>query len=206
MKPDDIEALSFKIIEEEAGQHDFSADRWTIVRRMIHTSADFEYLQSVRFHPAAVQAGINAIVSGRPIYTDTRMAKSGINTKRLQPHGVAVQCLIGDPRVVDIARRNGITRAQAAVDLAASELSGAIYVVGNAPTALLQLIKLVGEGKTAPALIVGLPVGFVNAAESKNALLDLQIPYITNIGRKGGSNLAASVVNALALLAGKKQM
>lgn len=206
MKPDDIEALSFKIIEEEAGQHDFSADQWTIVRRMIHTSADFEYLQSVRFHPAAVQAGLNAILSGSPIYTDTQMAKSGINLKRLQPHGVAVQCLIGDPRVVDIARRNGITRAQAAVDLAASELSGAIYVVGNAPTALLQLIKLVGEGKTAPALIVGLPVGFVNAAESKNALLDLKIPYITNTGRKGGSNLAASVVNALAVLAGKKQM
>lgn len=201
MKPDDIEALSFKIIEEEAGQHDFSADQWSVVRRMIHTSADFEYLQSVRFHPAAIQSGLKAIRGGKAIYTDTQMARSGISQPRLNPFGVSVHCLIGDPRVVDISQRSGITRAQAAVDLAASELSDTIYVVGNAPTALLQLIKLVREGQVEPALIVGLPVGFVNAAESKEALRDLETPYITNVGRKGGSNLAASVINALAVLA-----
>ena len=201
MKPDEIEALSFKIIEEETGSHAFSQDQWAIVRRMIHTSADFEYLESVRFHPEAIQAGLKAIQNGKAIYTDTQMARSGINQERLKTFGVTVHCLIGDPRVVDRAKQNGITRAQAAVDLAGSELDGCIYGVGNAPTALLQLIKMIKEKRLRPALVVGLPVGFVNAAESKAALLETDIPYITNVGRKGGSNLAASVINALAIMA-----
>lgn len=203
MKPDDIEALSFKIIEEEAGQHNFSADQWAIVRRMIHTTADFEYLKSVRFHPQAIQAGLEAIQKGNPIYTDTHMARSGISRQRLKTFNISVHCLIADPRVVELAGQNGITRAQAAVDLVASELDGSIYVVGNAPTALLRLIQLIEEERVAPALVVGLPVGFVNAAESKEALLDVDVPYITNVGRKGGSNLAASVINALAIMAGR---
>ena len=203
MKPDEIETLSFQIIEAEAGPHDFSTDQWHIVRRMIHTSADFEYMQSVRFHPQAVEAGKRAIRHGKPIVTDTRMAMAGISQNRLAPFKVALHCLIGDSRVVDMSAQQGITRARAAVDLAAADLEGGIYVIGNAPTALLRLIELVRQEKAHPDLIVGLPVGFVNAAESKEALLDLDTPFITNVGRKGGSNLAASVVNALAILASR---
>jgi precorrin-8X/cobalt-precorrin-8 methylmutase len=203
MKPADIETLSFKIIEEEAGPHEFSDAQWQIVRRMVHTSADFDYLLSVRFHPRAIEAGLSAIRGGKPVFTDTQMAKAGISRHHLQPFGVTVHCLIGDKRVSGLAQSRGITRARAAVDAAGADLEGGIYVVGNAPTALLRLIELVQADQAHPALIVGLPVGFVNAAESKQALLELDAPYITNVGRKGGSNLAASVVNALAIMAGQ---
>ena len=201
MKPHEIEQQSFAIIDAEAGPHEFSPDEWPIVRRMIHTSADFEYMTSVRFHPRAVAAGIGAIRKGGAIYTDTNMARTGIRARDLEGFGVQVQCLMASERIARLAADAGITRAKAAVDAVAGALDGAIYVVGNAPTALLRLIELIGRGTAAPALIVGLPVGFVNAAESKAALLDLDVPYITNVGRKGGSNVAAAVVNALALLA-----
>jgi precorrin-8X/cobalt-precorrin-8 methylmutase len=203
MKPEQIETLSFKIIDEEAGPHQFPDDQWTIVRRMIHTSADFEYMHTVRIHPDAVAAGLKAIRSGSPVITDTNMARVGIRTRDLERFGVAVQCYMNDPHVHKIASENGTTRAQAAVDHAASQMRGGIYVVGNAPTALLRLVELVQAKSADPALIVGLPVGFVNAAESKAALMKIDCPCITNIGRKGGSNIAASVVNALAILAGR---
>jgi precorrin-8X/cobalt-precorrin-8 methylmutase len=201
MKPHEIEQQSFAIIDAEAGPHEFPPDEWPIVRRMIHTSADFEYMTSVRIHPRAVAAGIGAIRKGGAIYTDTNMARTGIRSRDLEGFGVQVQCLMASERIARLAADAGITRAKAAVDAVAGNLDDAIYVVGNAPTALLRLIELIGRGTAAPALIVGLPVGFVNAAESKAALLELDIPYITNVGRKGGSNVAAAVVNALALLA-----
>jgi precorrin-8X/cobalt-precorrin-8 methylmutase len=201
MKPHEIERQSFAIIDAEAGPHEFPPEQWSIVRRMIHTSADFEYMTSVRFHPRAVAAGIGAIRKGGAIYTDTNMARTGIRARDLEGFGVQVQCLMASERIARLAADAGITRAKAAVDAVAGDLDGAIYVVGNAPTALLRLIELIDRGTAAPALIVGLPVGFVNAAESKAALLELDIPYITNVGRKGGSNVAAAVVNALALLA-----
>ncbi len=198
MKPSDIEALSFKIIDEEAGKYNFSQIEWPIVRRMIHTSADFEYMQTVRFHHQAIEAGINAMQHGKTIITDTTMAMSGISKKRLDGFNVKVKCLISDAEVEKIAAEKKTTRAHAAVDAAVSDMEGGIYVIGNAPTALLHLIELIETGKAAPALIIGLPVGFVNAAESKAALIEKDYPYITNIGRKGGSNIAASVINALA--------
>lgn len=201
MKPHEIEQQSFAIIDAEAGPHEFSPDEWPIVRRMIHTSADFEYMTSVRFHPRAVAAGIGAIRKGGAIYTDTNMARTGIRARDLEGFGVQVQCLMASERIARLAADAGITRAKAAVDAVAGDLDGAIYVVGNAPTALLRLIELIDRGTAAPALVIGLPVGFVNAAESKAALLELDIPYITNVGRKGGSNVAAAVVNALTLLA-----
>jgi precorrin-8X/cobalt-precorrin-8 methylmutase len=201
MTPAEIEARSFEIIDKEAGPHDFSPEQWTIVRRMIHTSADFDYLKTVRFHPDAVAAGIDAIRNGKTITTDTNMAKAGIRTGDLQRFGVRVQCYMADPAVSQKAAAQGMTRAKAAVDAALSDMQGGIYAVGNAPTALLRLIDLVKARQALPALIVGLPVGFVNAAESKAALMDLDCPYITNVGRKGGSNVAASVVNALVKLA-----
>jgi precorrin-8X/cobalt-precorrin-8 methylmutase len=204
MKPQEIEDLSFKIIEEEAGNHPFTRDEWPIVRRMIHTSADFEYIKTVRFHPKAIQAGIKAIKSGCRIFTDTHMAKVGIRKKEIQAFGGEVNCLITDENVAKKAQAEGTTRALAAVDMVGDRINSGIYVVGNAPTALLRLIEVIREKKASPALIIGLPVGFVNAAESKDALITLDFPYITNKGRKGGSNIAASVVNALAIMATEK--
>jgi len=201
MKPEEIEALSFKIIADEAGSHRLPPDRWAIVRRMIHTSADFEYLESIRFHPDAITRGLDAIRSGKTVVTDTNMARAGIRKADLQRFGVSVKCYISDPEVRKIAIAKGSTRAEAAVDAAISDLNGGIYAVGNAPTALLRLIEQVRKKAVDPALIIGFPVGFVNAAESKAELMTLDCPYITNIGRKGGSNIAASVVNALTLLA-----
>jgi precorrin-8X/cobalt-precorrin-8 methylmutase len=204
MKPDDIEGLSFKIIEAEAGEHAFPPDQWAVVRRMIHTSADFDYLRTVRFHPRAVAAGLTALRGGKTIVTDTNMALVGIRKDGLRAFGVTAVCLMTDPAVARTAADSGTTRARAAVDAAVELMADGIYVIGNAPTALLRLVELITEGRARPALVVGLPVGFVNAAESKQSLLALDTPYITNVGRKGGSNLAASVVNALAILAADK--
>lgn len=201
MKPQQIEDLSFQIIEKEAGDHTFSDEQWPIVRRMIHTSADFEYLDTVRFNSDAVQKGIRAIQNGCRIFTDTNMARVGIRKNEIQQFNGSVDCLIADPEVARKAREEGTTRALAAVDMACEEMKDGIYVVGNAPTALLRLIERVKDKKAAPALIIGFPVGFVNAAESKEELMTLDFPYITNKGRKGGSNIAASIVNALAIMA-----
>lgn len=201
MRPEEIEALSFGIIEEEAGTHAFGPRQWQVVRRMIHTSADFDYLKTVRFHKEAIDAGLASIKQGNTIFTDTNMARIGIRKNDLAAYGCEVHCLMNDPDVARMASESGSTRARVAVDRAARMMNGGIYVVGNAPTALLRLIELIGQGRAAPALVVGLPVGFVNAAESKVALLETEIPYITNTGRKGGSNLAASVVNALVIMA-----
>jgi len=205
MKPEEIESTSFDIIDREAGEHDFNGPQWSIVRRMIHTSADFEFKDIVRFHPGAIAAGIEAIHRGKMIITDTNMARVGIRTRDLVPFGVVVKCYMNDPLIHEKAKSNGTTRAKVAVDMALNDMKDGIYVVGNAPTALLRLIELINEGQAQPALIIGLPVGFVNAAESKAALMELDYPYISNLGRKGGSNLAASVVNALIILAGEGQ-
>ncbi len=205
MKPDEIEALSFKIIDREAGPHGFSDEQWPVVRRMIHTSADFEYRDSVRFHPDAVAAGIAAIRAGKSIITDTNMARVGIRQRDLKPFGATLTCYMNASVVHENAKSAGTTRAHAAVDAAISDMADGIYVIGNAPTALLHLIERIKEKKAQPALIIGLPVGFVNAAESKAELLKQDNPpYITNVGRKGGSNVAAAVVNALAIRATQK--
>ncbi len=193
MKPENIEKLSFQIIDKEAGDHGFSSLEWPIVRRMIHTSADFEYIKTIRFHKNAIDAAIRALKNGCSIFTDTNMARAGI---RKPAH-----CFIKDEAVVREAFDKNLTRAEAAVDKASDLMDNAIYVIGNAPTALLRLIELVKMGKAKPALIIGFPVGFVNAAESKHDLIELDFPYISNVGRKGGSNIAASVVNALTVLA-----
>ncbi len=201
MKPSDIEALSFRIIDEEAGPHGYAEQEWSIIRRMIHTSADFEYMHMTRIHPHAIAVGIDAMRTGRNIVTDTNMARAGIRKGEIYRFGGSVECLIDDGTVAQMARESGCTRAKAAVDAAVPLMKGGIYVVGNAPTALLRLIELIRAEKAEPALIVGLPVGFVNAVESKRELAQMDVPHITNGGRKGGSNVAASVVNALAIMA-----
>jgi precorrin-8X/cobalt-precorrin-8 methylmutase len=162
-------------------------------------------MNSVRIHPAAVDAGIAAIRGGGLIYTDTNMARAGIRERDLSRFGVNVQCLMASDQIARQAAEAGTTRALAAVDAVADRLENSIYVVGNAPTALLRLIEHIRKGTAGPALVVGLPVGFVNAAESKEELLRLDVPYITNVGRKGGSNVAAAVVNALIIMAGQDE-
>ncbi len=204
MKPNEIESLSFKIIDQEAGDHGFEPDKWQIVRRMIHTTADFDYIKTVRFHPKAVKAGINAIKSGCRIITDTNMAKTGIRKGELSLFKGTVHCFIADSDVAKRSADEGITRAEASVDKAFDSDKNGMYVVGNAPTALFRLIKLVKEKKATPDLVIGVPVGFVNAKESKDALMELDIPFISNKGRKGGSNLAAAIVNALLIMAAEQ--
>ena len=204
MKPREIENQSFAIISQEAGEHGFDPDQWRIISRMIHTSADFDYLQTVRFHPDAISAGIKAIENGCAIITDTHMAMAGIRNTDAAGFDCRVKCFMEDAGVRRSAARQGTTRAAAAVDAAVESMSGGIYVIGNAPTALLRLIEQVRSGRAGPALVVGLPVGFVNAAESKHLLAGTDLPHITNAGRKGGSAVAAAAVNALLGLATEK--
>ncbi len=205
MTPEEIEQESFAIIAREAGEHGLNPAAWQIVRRMIHTSADFEYIQTVRFHPTAIDAGIAAIRSGSDIITDTNMLRAGIRKQALEDFGGRVICLINDPEVARSARQAGTTRAREAVNRAGERMNGGIYAVGNAPTALLRLLELVRQKQVRPALILGFPVGFVQAVESKDLLATTEVPHITNIGRKGGSTIAAAVVNALILQARQKQ-
>lgn len=205
MRPEEIEAESFRIIESEAGAHTWGSSEWPVVRRVIHTSADFEYLSTMVISPGAVEKGIGAIVRGRGIVTDTNMALAGINKGRLEEFGCRFSCLVADPVVAKSAKKLGVTRSTLAMRTAAANSDNGIFVIGNAPTALFELLRLVKEEGLRPDLVVGLPVGFVGAAESKEELLAVlpqySIPFITNRGRKGGSNVAAAVVNALVIAA-----
>jgi precorrin-8X/cobalt-precorrin-8 methylmutase len=199
--PEEIEAESFRRIEAQVRSHDFPPPVWMVVRRMIHTSADLDYLRSVRLHPRALAAGVAALRQGGPLATDTRMLLAGVSGGRLSRLGVTPFCLMGDPEVAREARRQGTTRAAAAMEAALPRLAGGIVAIGNAPTALLRLLELLEAGAAPPALVVGLPVGFVNAAESKEALSRQNYPFITALGPKGGSAVAAAVINALAIMA-----
>lgn len=203
MKPEEIEAESFQIIDSEAGEHGWPQAEWQVVRRAIHTSADFEYARSMVFSDGVIEKAVAALKSGAGIVTDTNMALSGISKARLAPFGCRVACHVADPDVAEMAQREGITRSIVAMRKAVANPANRIFVIGNAPTALFELLRLMQAGQAQPALIIGLPVGFVGAEESKNALAagGHDVPFITNIGRKGGSNVAAAVVNALTILA-----
>jgi precorrin-8X/cobalt-precorrin-8 methylmutase len=205
MKPGDIETESFRIIDSEAGEHGWPRAEWQIVRRVIHTSADFEYVRSMILSDAVIEKAATALKNGAGIVTDTHMALSGISKPRLVPFGCTLSCHVADSDVAILAKREGVTRSVMATRKAIKDLHNRIFVIGNAPTALFELLRLIEAGQVRPALIIGLPVGFVGAEESKNALAagGHGIPFITNIGRKGGSNVAAAVVNALVILAGK---
>ena len=196
----DIEAESLRIIESEVPEpRVYAGDEWLVVRRMIHTTADFELLDLVRFHPRAVEAGKRALAGGCTLVTDTEMARAGIPDRRMDALSCTVRCLMRDPEVLALSKELGCTRARAAVDFAIERIKPAIWVIGNAPTALLRLLEHIEAGRAEPALVIGMPVGFVNAAESKALLMaQSRVPYIAIAGRKGGSALAASVVNALA--------
>lgn len=203
MKPEEIEVASFRIIDDEAGDHGWPRAEWQVVRRAIHTSADFEYARSMVMSDGVIEKAVAALKSGAGIVTDTNMALSGISKQRLIPLGCSLSCHVADPDVAAQAQAEGVTRSIIAMRKAVANPVNRIFVIGNAPTALFELLRLVEAGAAQPALIIGLPVGFVGAEESKNALASGRhdIPFITNIGRKGGSNVAAAVVNALAILA-----
>ena len=205
MRPEEIEAESFRMIDAEVGPHPWSPSEWPVVRRVIHTSADFEYARTMVFSENAVAGGVEALRKGRGIVTDTNMALSGINKQRREKFGNSIACYVADPEVARAAKELAITSSILAMRKGIGGGNG-IIVIGNAPTALFELLRLIREEGVRPDLIVALPVGFVGAAESKEALLALesehpQIPFITNRGRKGGSNVAAAVVNALLILA-----
>lgn len=205
MKPEEIETESFRIIDEEAGDHGWAPHEWPVVRRVVHTSADFEYVQTMIISEGAIEKAVAALRNGAAIVTDTNMALSGISKPRLTPFGCTVSCHVADPDVAELAKREGITRSIAAMRKAVADSANRIFVIGNAPTALFELLRLIKNGEAAADLIIGLPVGFVGAEESKVALAgigcDNHTPFITNMGRKGGSNVAAAVVNALSIMA-----
>jgi precorrin-8X/cobalt-precorrin-8 methylmutase len=200
-RPAEIEAESFRRIEAQVGANRLPPDVWVVVRRMIHTTADLDYLKTVRVHPEAIAAGVEALKRGRIVATDTRMLLAGISTGRLSRLGVTAFCLMDDPEVAVEAVRRGTTRAVVAMERSLPRLAGGIVAIGNAPTALMRLLELLAAGAPPPALVVGVPVGFVNAAESKEALARQECPFITALGPKGGSAVAASIINALATMA-----
>ena len=197
VKPREIETRSFEIITQELGERKLPADQELIIKRCIHTSADFDYADNLCFSENAVKKAMDAIKGGACIVTDTQMAKSGINKRALARYGGEVFCFMSDEDVAAQAKENGTTRATASMDKAASLKQPLIFAIGNAPTALVRLYELIEERKIRPELIIGVPVGFVNVVQSKELIMQTDVPYIVARGRKGGSNIAACIVNAL---------
>ncbi len=195
--PKDIEKRSFEIITEELGDRRFPDGEAQIIKRVIHTTADFDYADNLIFSENAVPCALAALREGVPIITDTNMGKAGINKKALKNFENEVYCFIADEDVARAAVLGKTTRAWAAVDKAAAMGRDCIFAIGNAPTALVRLYQLVREGKLMPRLIIAVPVGFVNVVQAKELILTLNIPYIVAKGRKGGSNVAAAICNAL---------
>lgn len=197
VKPKEIETRSFEIITEELGDKKLIPGTELIVKRCIHTSADFEYADSLCFSEGVVEKAVDAIKRGACIVTDTQMAKAGINKKALAKYGGEVYCFMSDEDVAAKAKEQGSTRAAASMDKAAEMGKPLIFAIGNAPTALVRLYELIEEKKISPHLIIGVPVGFVNVVQSKELIMDTDAPYIVARGRKGGSNIAACICNAL---------
>ncbi len=197
VKPMEIESRSFELITEELGDTPLVPGTELIVKRCIHTSADFDYAENLCFSEQAVEKAIDAIKNGACIVTDTQMAKAGINKKALARYGGEVYCFMSDDDVAKTAKENETTRATASMDKAAQLKKSLIFAIGNAPTALVRLYELIEEGKLNPELIIGVPVGFVNVVQSKELIMEADVPYIVAKGRKGGSNIAACICNAL---------
>ncbi len=197
VKPMEIEARSFEIITEELGDKKLVPGTELIVKRCIHTSADFDYADNLCFSERAVEKAIEALKEGACIVTDTQMAKAGINKKVLERFGGEVFCFMSDEDVARMAKENGTTRATVSMDKAASLDRKLIFAIGNAPTALVRLYELIQDKKLSPELIIGVPVGFVNVVQSKELIMQTDVPYIVARGRKGGSNIAACICNAL---------
>ena len=201
IKPGDIEKRSFEIITEILGDTKLDPKQEPIIKRVIHTTADFSYVENLAFSPDAVDKALQALRGGCDIVTDTQMARSGINKRVLEKFGGEAVCFMSDPDVAAEAKARGVTRAAVSMERAARLDRTLILALGNAPTALVRACELLEEGAMKPALIIGAPVGFVNVVESKELLLTENVPYIVARGRKGGSNVAAAICNAMLYLA-----
>ena len=197
VKPKEIEERSFAIISEELGARTFAPHTELIVKRCIHTSADFDYTDNLCFSQDAAVKAMEAIKRGVSVVTDTNMAKAGINKVSLGKYGGSVHCFMADPDVAEAAKLHGTTRASESMKKAAAMGEPFLYAIGNAPTALVTLYDLMQEGQVKPELIIGVPVGFVNVVQSKELIMSSDVSYIVARGRKGGSNIAACIVNAL---------
>ena len=197
VKPMDIEKRSFAIITELLGDTKLDPENELVIKRVIHTSADFDYVQNLVFSEHAVAKGIEALRGGCDIVTDTQMARAGINKTILSKLGGQVHCFMSDPDVAEEAKERGVTRAIVSMERAAKLPKPCIFAIGNAPTALISLHEQMQAGKLNPALIIGVPVGFVNVVESKELIIGSEVPHIVARGRKGGSNVAAAICNAM---------
>lgn len=195
--PMDIEKRSFEIITEELGDRELPEELAPVIKRVIHTTADFDYAENLCFSEDVLTKAKEAIRQGACIVTDTQMAKSGINKKALAKFGGEVLNFMSDEDVAAAAKANGTTRATACIDKAATWNKPLIFAIGNAPTALVRLYELIQDGKIKPELIIGVPVGFVNVVQSKELIMETDVPYIIARGRKGGSNVAAAICNAI---------
>ena len=198
-KGQSIEDESMRIIENEIGDHPYNEQEWPIVRRVIHSTADFDFARDnkIIFQKDAIKNGLDALKDGCSIVVDVNGIIGLLNKQNPKDFGNDVICNISEPSIMEAAKEAGKTRAQMSMRIAKEEINGGIVVVGNAPTALLEVMEMIREGYTKPALVVGIPVGFVSAVESKDELAKMNIPFITNHGRKGGSSSAAAIVNAL---------
>lgn len=201
VKPEDIEKRSMEIITSELGGRTWPEPEFSIVKRCIHTSADFDYADNLCFSENAAQLGVEALKRRAHIVTDTRMAWSGINKKKLASFGGEAHCFMSDEDVAAEAKEKGCTRAAICMERGAALPGEVIFAVGNAPTALIRLYEMIEEGRVKPALIIGAPVGFVNVVESKELIMEIGqkagVPFIVPKGRKGGSNIAATICNAM---------
>ena len=198
-KGQSIEDESMQIIENEIGNHPYNEQEWPIVRRVIHSTADFDFARDnkIIFHKDAVKNGLDALKNGCSIVVDVNGVVGLMNKQNPKDFGNNVICNISESSLMNAAKKEGKTRAQMSMRIAKEDMNGGIVVVGNAPTALLEVMEMIREGITKPALVIGIPVGFVSAVESKEELAKMDIPFITNLGRKGGSPCASAIVNAL---------
>jgi len=199
-KGQSIEDASMQMIEDEIGSHQFNEKEWPIVRRIIHSTADFDFADKNKliFQKNAISSGMNALRNGRSIVVDVNGVIGGFNKQNPKDFGNNIICNISKPEIMDLAKKEGKTRSQVSMRTAISDIDGGVVVIGNAPTALIEVIKMVKEGIVKPALIVGIPVGFICAVESKEELAKLEdTPFITNLGRKGGSSSASAIINAI---------
>ena len=195
--PQEIERRSMELIEEGLGGRTLDPLQAPIIKRVIHTTADFDYLDNLVFSDHAVELGLEALRQGASILTDTEMAKAGINKAALASLGGEIYCFMGDEETRQMAKKNQTTRAVASIERAATLDCPLIVAIGNAPTALLRICELIRQGRFSPKLVIGVPVGFVNVIESKEEILHTEVPFIVARGRKGGSTVAAAICNAL---------
>ncbi len=199
LRPEEIEKRSFEIITEELKSRgvELPEEEALITKRVIHTSADFDYVNTLTYSEHAVQTAKELILQGADIVTDTNMALAGINKKMLARYGGEVHCYMADETVAKLAKERGITRAAVSMEMAAKRAKPVIFAIGNAPTALIRLYEMIQDQTYIPAFIIGVPVGFVNVETAKELILKTDVPHIINRGRKGGSNVAAAICNAI---------